>query len=74
MNKFYSESVNEINVWNKHPNDLYKDVCSEKSVYMHYFIYEVERVINGEKTNSKLDIERIWCNTQLIKETKTVNT
>jgi len=74
MNKFYSASINEISVWNKQPNEHYKDICKDKFIFRQYFIYEVERVINGKKTKNKLDIERVWCNTKLINETKTVNT
>ena len=73
MSKFISNNINQIITTteaNIEVRKKYLSQCPEENKLMiKYFIYEINSVIDGEKNNYRLNIDKIYCNKELISET-----
>ena len=77
MSSFKSNVINEINVItplssNDDKYKKFKDKCNSK-LLKQFFIYNLEHSNNGKIKNFKYEVERILCNTKIIKETSKYN-
>ena len=73
MSKFISNNINQI-ITTTNANDeikkKYQSQCSdENKLIIKYFIYEINSIVDGEKSNYRLNIDKIYCNKKLISET-----
>ena len=70
MSYFKNEKINIISSWFK-PNDnikkQYIEICNNE-ILLGNFVYQIEKLYNNEKICKKIEINRIICGTNIIKE------
>lgn len=72
MNKYSSSTINEIHVINELNDEKkieYLNKCPlEKKMFFEYYIYEINKTLNGKKTSYRFEIDKILCDDKIISE------
>ena len=72
MSTFSSSKINEIHVINKLDNTKRKEFINEcpieKKMFIEYYIFEIDKTINGKINKYRFEIDKILCEDKVLSE------
>ena len=72
MSNFSSSKINEIHVINKlydsKRNEYIKQCPIEKNMFYEYYIFEIDKTINGKLNKYRFEIDKILCEDKVLRE------
>ena len=72
MNNYSANTINEIHVTNqitgKKRNDYIEKCSLDKKLFLEYYIYEINKTINGDKKSYRFEIDKMICDNKVISQ------
>lgn len=75
MSYFKNEKISIISSWFIPDNNIkkkYVEICNNE-ILLGSFVYQIEKLYNNEKICKKIEINRIICGTNILKEDIIIN-
>lgn len=75
MSYFKNEKISMVSSWFKPNNNIkkqFREICNDE-ILLGNFVYQIEKIYKDKKICRKIQINRITCGTNIIKEDIIIN-